>query len=79
MASGSYTPGGSSFSITFPSTPTRLYEIETQTSLSGWVDSGIGTFAPSSGSTTTKDIPIAGSNTEPRRFFRVISKKPLQP
>ena len=76
-ATGSYTAGETTFTLTFSSNEGRLYKIETSTTLSAWADSGLGTFAPDSGSSTTKVITITGSPTEERRFFRATAVKPL--
>lgn len=77
QATGTYAAGATTFSLTFSSNEGRLYEIETGTDLIGWADSGLGTFAPDSGNSTTRVITIVGSPTEERRFFRAIAVKPL--
>ena len=78
-ATGSYSAGGTTFTISFPSDPGRRYAVLTGTDLISWPDSGLGTFSPDSGTSTTKIITIPGSNSEAHRFFRVVAKKPLQP
>lgn len=67
----------SKVTLTFTSSPRRLYTIEQSTDLqSPWADSGKGIFSPSSLATSDKGFSFpAGS----RRFFRVIAHKPLQP
>lgn len=64
-------------SITFTSSPNRIYSIESSTTLqSPWSGSPLGTFPPSAGPTTTKTVFHGGGA---RRFFRVLAHKPLQP
>ena len=62
------TSGAVTFSLTFASSASRLYEIEISSSLlsPNWTDSGLGIFAPDS-NTTTRQI----SSTVTSRFFRV--------
>lgn len=64
--------------ILFTSKTNRLYRIEHNTDLGPiWDDSNLGTIAPDSGTTTlTKAVKF---DAGPRRFFRVVAQKPLQP
>jgi Bacterial TSP3 repeat len=68
---------GTSSLITWTSTASRLYTIETTTDLrvpSSWTDGGLGTFNPDTGATTTRNV------TQPsgiRRFYRVKVMRPL--
>jgi hypothetical protein len=65
-------------SFTFTSNPNRLYTIESNTSLSGpWEDSNLGTIQPSAGTTTSPGF--VRLEEDPKRFFRVVAHKPLQP
>lgn len=65
-------------SFTFTSKPNRLYSIESNTSLSGpWEDSNLGTITPSTGTTTSPGF--VRLEEDPKRFFRVVAHKPLQP
>jgi hypothetical protein len=69
--------GRTSSSVTFTSTPSRLYTIEVNTDLAepaNWTDSGLGLFAPDAGSSTVRVV------TQPsvaKRFFRVKTMRPL--
>lgn len=65
--------------LTFTTVPSRLYRIEYSNDLGQsdpWHDSALGTFAPSSGSTTTKTISYPGN---PKKFFRAVAVVPLTP
>lgn len=76
--SESFTPGGTSASLTWSSVPTRLYYLEKSLSLSSasWVDSGLGLISPLAGSFTG----AAFSDTNaPARFYRVRAVQPLHP
>jgi len=74
--------GGASSLLTWSSTPSRLYTIETNLDLTnpgGWApntDFGV-EFAPDAGMTTTKNplTEVSGS----KRFWRVRSIRPLSP
>lgn len=64
--------------ILFTSKPNRLYRIEHDTHLGPiWTDSNLGTFSPGPGTNTlSNQVLFTGG---PRRFFRVVAQKPLQP
>ena len=63
--------------ITFRSSPARLYRIEYNDDLSSlWTISSDGLFAPGSGTTTSKLISHENFS---KVFFRVVASKPLQP
>ncbi|MGI8603390.1 MAG: hypothetical protein ACR2OZ_10360 [Verrucomicrobiales bacterium] len=66
------------FTITFTSTTARLYRIEQNEDLApgAWIDSGLGLFAPDSGSATTR---TAEDQPAQRRFYRVLAIRPLAP
>lgn len=64
--------------IHFTSKPNRLYRVEHNTDLGPvWVDSNLGTFPPHAGTTTISDVVNFANG--PRRFFRVVARRPLQP
>ncbi len=70
-------PSSQDSQITWASTVSRLYTIETNTDLLNplnWVDSGLGTFAPTAGTATTRTVTLP---TATKRFFRVKSIRPL--
>lgn len=55
----------------------RLYRIEQDEDLiAPWTDSGLGTFSPDAGATTTKTFTFPAGT---RRFFRAVAIRPLQP
>ncbi len=62
---------GNSYTLIFPSEAGRCYSIEVSTTLAtnGWTDSGLGTFFPDPGSTTTRTVTVP--NGAVRYFFRV--------
>ncbi len=63
--------------LTFTSSANRTYSIEHDTDLvAPWTDSGLYTFSPDLGPSTTRTVEFP---TGPRRFFRVLAHKPLQP
>jgi hypothetical protein len=62
------------FTLQFSSKPTRLYRIQVSADLINWSDSGLGTFAPDSGTTTTRVVNITGG----AHFFRAVAVKPLE-
>jgi hypothetical protein len=64
--------------LVFTSNAARLYRIEIHTELGGspWSDSGLGTFTPDAGSTTSRFVTFA---TGPRLFFRAVTTRPLSP
>jgi hypothetical protein len=69
--------GGTNSSVTFTSTTSRLYTIEANTDLTmplNWTDSGLGLFAPDSGTKTTRNIVQASAA---KRFYRVKTMRPL--
>ena len=69
--------GGASSRVTFTSTTSRIYTIEVNTDLTqplNWTDSGLGSFAPDAGSTTTRTV-TQGSAT--KRFYRVQTMRPV--
>ena len=67
--------GSSNVTLTFTSSPARLYTLETTTDLAGgsWSDSGLGTVVPA-GSTTTLTL---SRDAAARRFYRVRPQRPL--
>lgn len=70
--------GGTSSSVTFTSTTSRLYTIEVNTDPSSmslnWADSGLGLFAPDASPTTTRIVTQASAT---KRFYRVKTMRPL--
>jgi hypothetical protein len=69
--------GGTSSSVTFTSTTSRLYTIEVNTDLTmplSWADSGLGVFAPDASTKTTR-IVLQASAT--KRFYRVKTMRPV--
>ena len=63
--------------LEFTTTPTRLYRIEFSNDLGQndpWTDSALATFAPDSGTTTTRVISYPGN---PRKFFRAVAVMPV--
>ncbi len=60
--------------LEFTSSPGRLYQIAVSDDLISFTDSGLGTFAPDPGATTTKGITVSGST----KFYRLVAVKPLQ-
>jgi Bacterial TSP3 repeat len=69
---------GTSSLITWSSSASRLYTIQTTSDLrvsSSWIDSGLGTFNPDAGATTTSRNVTQASGT--RRFYRVKAIRPL--
>ncbi len=74
-----YNGGFTQATVTFTTTPTRLYRLEHSADLgiSGpWTNSALGTFAPDAGATTTRTITFPAG---PKRFIRAVAIKPLQP
>jgi hypothetical protein len=77
IVSHSFGTGGTLASITFTSSPGRLYRLEHDADLQGsWTDSSLGIFQPDAGSLTNKEIPVSGGTI---RFIRAVSIKPLPP
>jgi hypothetical protein len=63
--------------LTFTSRPSRLYRIEHSTGLQPpWLDSDHGVFPPDAGASTARLVKFAAG---PRRFFRVLAIRPLEP
>ena len=61
------------FTITFTSSPDRVYVLQTSTALSGWVDAG-SVFLPGAGTQTTRTFALPAG---PGRYVRVQARKPL--
>lgn len=77
IVSHDYLDAYSKVFLTFTSRPTRLYQIESSNDLlPPWSPSDEGTFVADAGPTTSRLIKFP---TGPRRFFRVLALKPLQP
>ena len=73
----SYTGDLTSATLTFTSTPGRLYRIEHSTDpVSPWTDSALGLIAPAAGPSTTTTLPVPPAG---KRFFRAVAVRPLQP
>jgi hypothetical protein len=69
--------GGTTSSVTFTSTTSRLYTIEVNTDLTlplNWTDSGLGLFAPDAASKTTRTVLQASAI---QRFYRVKTMRPI--
>jgi hypothetical protein len=65
--------------LTWSSSPTRLYRVYATPSLNlpiAWAEVGLGLIPPGAGTTTTRDI---AATADPYRFFLVEAIKPLQP
>lgn len=74
IISNTFNDGLTEVTVTFATTSTRQYKLEYNPNLVGdWTDSGLGTFAPDEGDSTTKTFSIE-ANT--RQFIRVISVTP---
>ncbi|MES2474502.1 MAG: LamG-like jellyroll fold domain-containing protein [Verrucomicrobiota bacterium] len=71
---GSSTPTAP-WDVTFSSSPSRIYQIQRSTSLSGWSNSG-GPFPGSAGGQTSTSI---AETVVARDFLRVAASVPLQP
>lgn len=77
IVSHEYPEGFTKAFLTFTSRPSRFYQIETSEDLQApWTLTDPGTFAAEAGSTTSRLIKIEKT---PRRFFRVLALRPLQP
>jgi hypothetical protein len=65
-----FNKAGTTLTLTFLSTPARLYLIEQSPSLTApaWTDAGLGTFAPDLGAATTRQFSAAASASA---FYRV--------
>ena len=72
------TADGSEATLTWTSTPARLYSIETCVDLAAgaWLDIGAGAITPDAGVTTA--LTLIGE-VAARRFFRVKAQRPLAP
>jgi hypothetical protein len=69
--------GGTSSNVTFTSTTARLYTIEVNPDLAvpnNWSDSGLGLFAPASGTITSKVVTQLSAT---KKFFRAKTMRPL--
>jgi hypothetical protein len=64
--------------MTFTTAATRVYRIEISDNLSVWTNSGLGTFTPDSGPTTTRLFSWSGGAwTGSGLFFRAVAARPL--
>lgn len=73
----SYADAFTKVTLTFTSRPSRLYRIEHSADLQPpWLDSDHGLFAPDAGSSTARLVKFPAG---PRRFFRVLALRPLEP
>jgi hypothetical protein len=70
-------PGGAPATVTWQSTPTRCYLLQTTLDVASpnWLDSGLGLIAPD-GALTTR---IVSQATATKRFYRVQAVNPLAP
>ncbi len=75
IVSHTYANGQTTATIAFTSNPMRRYKLEHSTDLVTWTDSGLGTFSPDSGATTTRAFSYTGAT---RHFFRAVAVLPLQ-
>jgi hypothetical protein len=62
--------------LTWPSSPARLYKIQHSSDLATWTDAAPGLFLPDTGTTTTRGITHAITE---KLFFRIQSAPPLAP
>jgi hypothetical protein len=78
VASTSYNANFTQATVIFATSPTRNYRLETSATLlpGSWEDSGLGTFSPDSGTTTTRVISWV---TSASRFIRAVSLVPFTP
>lgn len=78
IISHTYNSGITEVTITFTSTPSRLYLIERKPSLSAptWIDSGLSLIAADAGTTTTRTFSFPASQAQ---FFHVVAVTPLAP
>lgn len=77
----SYSADFTAVTLEFTTTRSRSYRIEYDDDLGlspvgSWTDSVLGTFTPSSGSTTTKTILLPADS---KMFFRAVAELPLTP
>ncbi len=75
IVSHTYSNGQTTVDLAFTSQPSRRYQLHHSTDLSAWTDSGLGTFAPDSGTTTARTFSFTGNT---RHFFRAVAVLPLQ-
>jgi hypothetical protein len=66
---------GGFFQLTFPSTPTRRYTVESSLDLAGWSSIPPLLFAPDAGTSTTRHIALPPGQT--KEFYRVSASLPL--
>ena len=66
--------GMTSCTVTFTTTPGRMYRLQTSNDLAVWSESGFGTFAPDSGATTTRVVVWPDAS---RKFIRAVAVLPL--
>jgi hypothetical protein len=77
ITSTTFSPGGTNTSLTWSSTPSRLYSIQKTLSLTNiWADSGLGFISPAGGATTTATF---NDSSAPIRYFRIQAVSPLAP
>ena len=77
ITSTTFAPGGTNTTLTWNSTPSRLYSIQKALSLTNiWADSGLGLISPSVGQTT---IATFNDSNAPIRFYRIQAVSPLAP
>lgn len=77
ILSCNFSPGLLSASIIFTTAPNRLYRLEHGDDLqTPWTDSGLGIFAPDTGTQTSRSISLPGGAAQ---FLRAAAVRPLQP
>src|SRR5439155_1107151 len=59
----------SSSNVSWTSTTARLYQIQTSLNLTSWPDTGLGTFAPSAGTSTTRNVLQTTTGTQREKIF----------
>ncbi len=74
IVSHTYAGGQTQVTLVFTTEPSRRYLLQHSTDLATWSDSGLGTFNPDAGATTTKAFTFTGNT---RHFFRAIAVLPL--
>lgn len=74
IVSHAYANGQTQVSLVFTTQPSRRYQLQHSTDLVNWSDSGLGTFGPDTGTTTTKAFTFTGNA---RHFFRAVAVLPL--
>lgn len=75
IVSHTYANGQTQVTLQFTSQPSRRYRLQESTDLVNWNDSGLGTFDPDTGATTTKAFGFTGNA---RHFFRAVAVLPLE-